>query len=501
MNISFELTRDLLLVSPLLILFVASIIPISMKAFVGENAVQPISILFTGLVGLVAAAGLTVSVVNSYWSFSSTNFVEAFHGTLLVDGIAIWSNYIIYIIVGLSLMLTYDHAATRGKHYSEHIFLILNATIGMSLAVMSNNLLIAFIAIELMSLSIYLLIALSNEKLYAKESSFKYLILGGISSAILLYGMAFIFGSSGTLSIPVIGELSANLFKTSSLFVLGTGLMLVGLSFKVSLVPFHSWTPDVYQGAASPVTSFMASAVKFASFIVFLRVFLYTDLIQVAEYKILDVFQWLAALTIIVGNVAAIMQKNLKRLLAYSSIANSGYIFIGLICGVFGTNPDSGVSALLFYLFGYSLMTVGSFALVALFERADNPIVLVEDLKGVAKENPLIAASLSLLMLSLAGLPPLLGFFSKFYLFASAIEQGFYWITFVGIIGSVISVYYYLRPIMYMYMSEAEGEVQINHGAFFSTAVLFLTAIMCVLIGLFSSPIFRYIQRAVDASL
>lgn len=501
MNISFESSRDLLLTSPLIVLFLASILPISLKAFWGEKAVQPISVLFTGLVGLIAAAGLTISIVNTYWSFSSTNLVEAFGGAILVDGIAVWSNYIIYIIVGLVLMLTYEHAGTRGRFYPEHIFLILNATIGLSLAVMANHLLTAFIAIELFSLTTYILIALAQEKLYAKESSFKYLILGGVSSAILLYGMAFIYGSAGTLAIPQIGELSGELFKSSSLFVLGTSLVLVGLGFKVSLVPFHSWAPDVYQGAASPITAFMASAVKFASFIVFLRVFLYTDMAKVADYNIFNVFQWLAAATIILGNIAALKQQNLKRLLAYSSIANSGYIFVALISAVFGMNPDSGVSSLLFYLFSYSIMTMGTFALIAMLEKNNNPIVLLDDLKGLSKEHPLISLCLGLLMLSLAGLPPLLGFFSKFYLFASAIEQGFYWLTFVGILGSIVSVYYYLKPIMLMYMSESDGDIFVNRGAFFSASVLMLSALLSVAMGLFSSPIFRYIQRAVDSSL
>jgi NADH-quinone oxidoreductase subunit N len=271
-------------------------------------------------------------------------------------------------------------------------------------------------------------------------------------------------------------------------------MVILGFAFKVSIFPLHAWTPDVYQGAPTPVTAFMATGVKVATFVAFLRFFNSQGFAVSVHLE--TVLIWLAVLTMFIGNVGALMQDNFKRVLAYSSVAHSGYAMIGLIAAGFGNNFDAGATGLLFYLFSYALMTLGSFALVAVFEKHENSQLTVNGLKGLAGRYPILALSLSVLMLSLAGIPPTLGFFGKFYIFSAAMEQGMYWLVFWGVINSVISVYYYLRPVVMMYMSEEQGdEVMATHLLTRMTVVF--AAILIVLMGLFSSPVLRAVQKSV----
>ncbi len=491
---------ELIVVAPLFWLFIASIVPMTVKAFRDGQEMNPFTSLMYATFGLVGAAALTLSAVKGFWKISGLNFVEAFSRAIVIDGITVWGSYIIFVVVGFCLFLLYDSKETRDKLFSEHIFLVLNATIGMALVVMSNNLIVTFISIELMSLSLYLLIALNKERLLSKEAALKYFVLGGVGSAILLYGIAFIYGGAGTTNLQEVGELAAQLFENNVFFRFGTILTCVGFAFKISLVPFHSWAPDVYQGAATPVTGIMATAVKVASFIAFLRFFLYADFYDLNSDQFVWFMQWLAALTMIVGNVAAIMQDNFKRMLAYSSVAHSGYAFMAVIVASFGTDSDAGVTSLMFYLLSYSIMTVGTFALVVVFEKSADTVLLTTDLKGLSKRSPALALGLSLLLFSLAGLPPSIGFFGKFYVFSATIEQGFYWLTFVGVLSSIISVYYYLRPVVVMYMMDGEG-FEVRKEAFFSRSIVVLSAIGVCVLGLLSSRIFRFVQSSITESL
>lgn len=491
---------ELIVITPLVWLFLASIIPMSVKVVKDGNEMNPITSLMYAVIGLVGAAGLTLSAVKGFWNISELNFVEAFSEAIVVDGITVWGSYIIFVVVGFCLFLLYDSKATRDRQFSEHIFLILNATIGMALVVMSNNLIVTFISIELMSLSLYLLIALNKERLLSKEASFKYFVLGGLGSAILLYGIAFIYGSVGSTNLHEIGNLAAQNFQSDVFFRFGVILTCVGFAFKISLVPFHSWTPDVYQGAATPVTSIMATAVKVASFIAFLRFFLYADFYDLDSDKFVWFMQWLAALTMLIGNVAAIMQDNFKRMLAYSSIAHSGYAFMAVIVTSFGTDSDAGVTALMFYLISYSIMTVGTLALVVTLEHSEKTTLLMSDLSGLSKKAPIMAFSLSVLLFSLAGLPPSIGFFGKFYVFSATIEQGFYWLTFIGVLSSIISVYYYLRPVVMMYMVDGDG-FKVRKEALFSQAIVVVSAVGVCVLGILSSRIFRFVQSSITESL
>lgn len=488
---------DLFVIAPFIPLFLASIVPISVKAFRGQE-LNPFVSMVWSVVGVVAAAGLTISLVNSYWRLSGLNFVQAFSGAIVVDGIAIWSSYVIYIITGFVLMLLYENRATRAQQFSEHIFLIMNSALGMALVIMSNNLLITFMAIELMSLSVYLLIALSKEPILSKEASFKYFVLGGVASAVFLYGIAFVYGAAGSVSLETVGSQFSQLFATNPLFVIGVVLIIAGMAFKVSMVPFHAWTPDVYQGSATPVTTFMSTGVKLASFIALLRIFIYSDSSQVLDLQYL--MQWIAALTMIGGNLAALRQENIKRMLAYSSVSHSGYVSMGLIAATFGVGADEGTASMLFYLLAYSLMTIGALAVVSALESREDTLLSVDDLRGLSDKSPVMAFALSVLLLSLAGIPPTLGFFGKFYIFAAALSSGFYWLAFIGVLSSVLGVYFYLRPIVVMYMKEG-GSAQLNPDTYLSQSVAFVMALAMLVFGVASSPLYYFVKQSVFGSL
>lgn len=493
---SFNLT-ELLVISPLVALFIGSIIPISVKAFRGQE-MSPFASLFAAIVAVITAAGLNITFVSGFWKFSGLNYMTVFSGSLVVDGIAVWAAYVIYIVTGFVLMLLYENRATQGNLFAEHIFLTLSAALGMVLVTMSNNLIILFITIELMSLSIYLLIALSKEGVFSREASFKYFVLGSVGSAILLYGIAFIYGTTNSTILQDVGANAASLFLSDKLFAVGLGLVIAGMAFKVSLVPFHTWAPDVYQGSATPVTTFMATGVKLASFIAFLRLFLYSEVID--SGMISSLFQWLAVITMIVGSVAALRQDNIKRMLAYSSIAHSGYAMMGFLSATFGFESSEGTSAMLFYLLVYSLMTIGSFAVVSALEAKEDTILLVDDLKGLAKRQPMLAFVFTVILLSLAGLPPTVGFFGKLYLMVATIEQGFLWVAIMAMISSAIGVYFYLRPIVVMYMTEG-SIAPINKNSYLTQSVALVMAMAMIIFGVFASPLYAFVRGSVFSSM
>ncbi|HVK60858.1 MAG TPA: NADH-quinone oxidoreductase subunit N [Bdellovibrionales bacterium] len=482
--------KDLVAVAPMASLFALSMIPLLLKVFMGNREPNPFTVLVYNFIGLMVGAGLTAALFGVTYSTKAT----AFSNALVVDGISVWMSYLVYFATAVALMLSYDHVATRGKQFTEFCFLTISAAIGMLILIMANDLIVTFIGIETMSLSLYILVAMSKEQVLSKEASFKYFVLGSFASAIFLYGISLMYGTSGTTYFPQLAEALPKLIETNRVFVAGLGLLILGFAFKVSIFPLHAWTPDVYQGAATPVTALMSTAVKAATFVAFLRLFAVEGLsVSTPLYYLL---MWLAVLTMTVGNVAAIMQNNFKRVLAYSSVAHSGYALIGLIAAGFGSNYEGAATSLLFYMFSYSIMTLGSFAVVALFEKHANTSLEVNDLRGAARKYPVLGLSLTILMLSLAGIPPTLGFFGKLFIFSAAIEQDMYWLVFWGVINSAISVYYYLRPIVVMYMSEEEGsEVMASH--LFTRGAIVVSAIAIVILGILSSPILRIVQKSV----
>ncbi len=486
MNITVGIT-DILLTSPLIALFLFSLIPLTIKVLRGNKEQNPAATLTIALIGLSVAAGLMVIFAGSDKT--------AFNNQLLFDGLTLWASLIAIMAAAGGMVMMYENPSTMGKQFSELIFLAMSSVLGMIILVAAVNLLTVFIGLELMSLSLYLMIAMSNEQKLSKEAAIKYFVLGSFASAIFLYGVSFIFGSTGSVNITDFMQSAATLVKTSKLFLFGTVFIILGYCFKISIAPFHAWTPDVYQGAPTPITSFMATAVKVVSFAAFMRVIATQPLL--GSQNLFDVMQWLAVITMTVGNVAAIMQSNLKRTLAYSSISHSGYLLVGVITAGISQNSAYSATSVLIYLFTYSLMTMGAFAIISLMEKSETTIINTDDLAGFSKNQPVLALGLSICLLSMAGLPPTLGFFGKFYLFSAAVSEGLIWLALWGVINSVISVYYYLRPIVVMYMRPGDADVA-NNSWHATTFLAVLSAVLILVVGIFSGPLFEMIEKSLS---
>jgi NADH-quinone oxidoreductase subunit N len=484
MNFTIDM-GDVLLISPMIALFLSSLVPLTIKVLKGNAEQAPIATLTQALLGIIAAAGLLVS----FGGGGNT----AFNGVLAFDGITLTTGLIALAAAAGSLILMFENPATRGVQFSELVFLTLSSVLGMLILISALDLLMIFIGLEMMSLSLYIMIGMSHEQRLSKESAFKYFVLGSLASAIFLFGISFIFGSSGQTNILQLLDTTVQLVQTNRLFLFGLVLVVVGFCFKVSVAPFHAWTPDVYQGAPTPHTAFMATAVKVVSFAAFLRIIALRPL--VASESLFDILQWLAVITMLVGNTAAILQNNLKRMLAYSSISHSGYLLVGLLTAGISDNGSFAASSVIFYLFAYSLMTVGAFALVSMMEKTEDHTMEVDDLAGFAKKRPALAMCFAIFMLSFAGMPPSIGFFSKFYLFNAAVGEGLIWLAVWGVLNSVISVYYYLRPVVVMYMKE--GEADVSHAGHFATAfMIIVTAALTLLLGVVSGPLLAWFESS-----
>ncbi len=482
---------DVLLISPMIVLFLFSLLPLTTKVLRGNREQSPTATLIEALIGLALTAGLLIVFAGTGPSQTATP--SAFNGQLVFDGLTLWMGLIAVFSAAGAMILMYENPATRGNQFSELIFLALNSVVGMLIMVSAVDLITIFIGLELMSLSLYLMIAMSHEQKISKEAALKYFVLGSFASALFLYGISFIFGSAGTINVLDLMETSAILIKTNKVFMFGTAFVIFGFCFKVSIAPFHAWTPDVYQGAPTPITAFMATAVKAVSFAAFLRLLATKPL--VGSENLFTVLQWLAVITMTLGNVAALVQTNLKRTLAYSSIANSGYVLIGAIAAGISQGSAFGAASVVFYLLAYSLMTFGAFAIVSLIEKNENSVVQTEDLAGFAKNQPLLSLCLTIFMLSLAGIPPLMGFFGKFYIFSAAVSEGLLWLALWGVINSVLSAYYYLRPIVFMYMKEGDCDVA-DESHFGTTVTVVVAALLILVLGLGSGPVFDMIEKS-----
>lgn len=498
MTLEFGLS-DVLKASPMIALFLFSLIPITLKVLRGNKEPNNTASLIQGLIGLLLAAILLV-LVSSLVPPPADQTV--FARALVLDGLTLSVGLLCILGAGAALVLMHDHPATSGDQFAELVFLALNATLGMLILTSALDLLVLFIGLETMSLSLYLMIGMSHEQKLAKESAFKYFVLGSFASGIFLYGLSFLFGTVGSTSLSEIIMKTPELIGASRLFLMGLVLVVIGFCFKVSIVPFHAWTPDVYQGAPTPHTSLMATAVKAVSFAAFLRVLATKGLI--GSPNLFEIMQWLAVLTMIVGNVAALIQTNMKRMLAYSSVAHSGYLLVGLIASGSADDMSFGASTVVFYLMGYSLMTMGAFAVIGLLEKTENTQVSVDNFAGFAKKHPVMGFCLTLFLLSLAGIPPTVGFFGKFYLFSAAVSQGLLWLALWGVLNSVLSVYYYLRPIVSMYMMEGadsdDGAIQSLSKMWGSRLVIGTLAFLTVFLGIFSGTLYDFVERLLGVS-
>lgn len=390
------------------------------------------------LVSLVVALVFIVAVVGN-------NSVTAFNGMYATDGFAVFMKVLILGGSFFAVIMSAEYMKNEGIARFEFPILIVFATVGMMMMVSANNLMALYLGLELQSLSLYVIAAFHRDSLRSSEAGLKYFVLGALSSAMLLYGMSIVYGFTGTLSFD--GLAAAFDEGASAGVIIGLVFMIAGMAFKVSAVPFHMWTPDVYEGAPTPVTAFFSVAPKVAGFALFLRVMLEPFGALVAEWQTIIAFMSIASMAL--GSLAAIAQRNIKRLMAYSSIGHVGFALVGLAAG-----SEIGVRGVLIYLAIYVVMNIGTFAVILSMRRHGNMVETIDDLAGLSKSNPKMAAAMAAFMLSLAGIPPLAGFFGKLYVFMAAIESGLYTLAILGVLASVISAFYYLRIVKIMYFDE-----------------------------------------------
>lgn len=443
-----------------------------------------------GLTALLAAVGLALTMGISLSQLGNNS--TAFGGMVVLDGFSNFLN-ILFLLTGLfGVALAYGYLHRMGLERGEYYAIMLFSITGMMLMSQSTDLIITFLALELLSIPLYVLAAFAYPRMESEEAGVKYFLLGAYATGFVVFGIALVFGATGTTAFEGIVQAVNSGAATRPLLLAGAGLILVGFGFKVAAVPFHMWTPDVYQGSPTAVTAFMAAGAKAAGFAALLRVFATAFPSLAAD--LMPVMAVLSALTMIVGNILAIAQTDIKRMLAYSSIAQAGYILMAFV--PFGDEKVRlvSVAAGLFYLVAYTLTSFGSWGVVMALEKAEGKGLAIADYAGLAKKYPMLAASMTVFMLSLTGLPPTLGLIGKIYLFRAAIEGGVYWLAIIGVITSLISAYYYLRVIVFMYMRD--GDPQIARETWLELAIG-ACAVLTVLISLMPGSLFAWASQAV----
>lgn len=438
---SESFTFDVQQVLPDIILSLFGIAILLADPFVSKAKKASLGIV--GLLGILAAAVATVNMTGN-------DIVTVFSGMIIVDKFSLFFRFTFLLISGLTILASLDYLKRQNLNLGEYYALVLFATVGMNLMAASNELIMVFLGLETLSISCYILLGIRRADTRSNESALKYFLLGSFSSAFFLYGVAMAYGATRTTNLEMIGAKVLSGTANLSLISLAAGLMFVGFGFKVATAPFHVWTPDVYEGAPIPITAFMSVGPKAAGFALLIRVFWVA--FPTTYHKWLTVVWISAVLTMIIGNFVAIVQSNIKRMLAYSSIAHAGYILVA-----FASRGD-GIAAVLFYTLAYALMNLGAFTIVALIGRENERKISVEDYAGIGFKQPLLAICLSVCLLSLAGIPLTAGFAGKFLIFRAAIESHLIWLAIIGVINSAISVYYYLRIIVIMYMKESADE-------------------------------------------
>jgi NADH-quinone oxidoreductase subunit N len=394
-----------------------------------------------GWVTLVILAATLASLV----PFESTH-VEVAHGLLAVDRFALFFKILFLVAAGITVLMSMPYLAVEGASPGEYYFLVLCATLGMMIVSGGIDLITIFIGLETMTVSFYILAGFIKPSQRSNEAAVKYFLLGAFSVGILLYGMSLMYGLSGTTSLRAMASAFAGQEHDPRL-VLAVILVVAGVGFKIAAVPFHMWAPDVYEGAPTPITAFLSVGSKAASFAMLLRIFLEGLPAMSDKWRLL--FYVLSIITMTVGNFAALTQTNLKRMLAYSSIAHAGYVLIGVVAGT-----PRGVTATLIYLLIYSFMQLGAFAVIVLMRRRDEIGDELKDFSGLAFRNPFAAFAMLLFMLSLGGIPPTAGFMGKFWLFSAAVDAGYYWLALIGVLNSAVSLYYYIRVVVFMYLKK-----------------------------------------------
>jgi NADH-quinone oxidoreductase subunit N len=452
---------------PMACVAAAAIASMTAEAFRDPGERMPIAGL--GVVGLVGAALASLVL----WNHNASSF-----GVVIADNFGLFVTMILVIVGLLSLAISGPTIAREGLPSGEYYALMLFSIAGMMLMATATDLLVIFLALEVLSLAVYVLTGIRRDQAIGTEAAFKYFLLGAFSSAFFLYGIAFTYGLTGSTRLDRVGSLiAAQAMAPTPMQLLAVGLLFVGFAFKVSAVPFHMWTPDAYEGAPPAVTGFMSTGVKAAAFAAFARVFLSAFEPLRGDWG--PILWVVAAATMIGGTVVGLAQSSVKRMLAYSSIAHAGYLLVALLSA-----NDVGKGAILFYLLTYAITNLGAFGVIVVLDTADRPNDQVGDYAGLWTDRPGLAALMTIFLLSLGGFPPMAGFIAKWYVFSAAVKAGYTWLAIIGVLTSVISVFFYLRIIVMMYMTATDRPARFPAMPRIVAAALIVSAILIFYLGI-----------------
>jgi NADH-quinone oxidoreductase subunit N len=436
---------DLIALAPVLVLSVFAMLVLVLDLWGGRNKSL---LVFTSLVGLLMTA-ISAFAKHPIPAYS-------FNDSYIVDHMSLFFICIFTISSALAILLSVEYNEREGIRAGEYYALILFCTVGMILLASSTDMIMIFLGIEIVSICLYVLAGIRRNDHRSNEAALKYFLLGAFATGFLLYGMTLVYGSTGSTNLFKIAEVVQNPSAQSNpLLLMGLVLLVIGFGFKVASVPFHMWAPDVYQGAPTPVTAFMAVGPKAAAFAAFFRVFAEAFPEMSPSWEML--LSIIAVLSMFVGNLGAIMQTNIKRMLAFSSISHAGYILMAVIA-----KSSLGSSSMLFYMLTYAFMTFGIFGIIIILGRKGEENLEIQNYSGLAYKHPVIALSMTIFLLSLGGLPPFAGFVAKFYLFSAAVQEGLLTLVIIAVLNSAISFYYYLKIVVFMYMKEPEAEFNIS---------------------------------------
>jgi NADH-quinone oxidoreductase subunit N len=467
-------------VVPMLCVTLAALASMGAEAFRDPEDRWPMGLL--GIVGLIGA-GVSAALL---WNRNAAGF-----GVIIADNFGLFVTFVLVVVGILTIMFSSQVVNRDGLPPGEYYALTLFAIVGMIMMATANDLLVIFIALEVLSLSVYVLTGI-NRGVAGTEAAFKYFLLGAFSSAFFLYGIAFTYGVTGSTRLMAVAQaLSSQAAASNPLILIALGLLLVGFAFKISAVPFHMWTPDAYEGAPAIVTGFMSTGVKAAAFAAFARVFLST--FEPFKDQWIPLVAIIAAATMIVGTVVGVAQTNVKRMLAYSSIAHGGYLLVGLVAA-----NQVGKAAILFYLLAYAVTNVAAFGVIAMLGTRERGNDELRDYAGLWYSHPALAALMTVCLLSLGGIPPTAGFIGKWYIFTAAVSAGYYGLAIIGVLTSVVSVFFYIRVVVMMYMAERPADLGAPRVGGFGMAALSLAIIAIFYLGILPTDVLNLAANSIS---
>ena len=464
---------------PLIIVVATGIIVMLADLFIADKR----SLGWVSLIGALLAAAVGAM------QQGMPGFDPAFQNMALTDGYAHFFNLIFLSAAALSILVALGYLGRVGLQKGEYYALLLFSTAGMMMMAAATDLILIFLGLETMSIALYVLAAFNRNQRASGEAGIKYFLMGSFASAFFLYGAALLYGATGSTNLSVIGGALAG--GENPIAMVGLGLLLIGFAFKIAAVPFHWWTPDVYSGSPTAVTAFMSVGAKAAGFAALIRLLMLSFPPPSLSGDWQTAIAVLAVLTMTLGNIAALGQKDVKRMLAYSSIAHAGYILVGVAAG-----NAAGISAALFYLMAYTFMNIGAFAVVSVLERKGAVGSSIKDYAGLAGRNMWLALGMAIFLLSLTGFPPLAGFWGKLYLFRAAVQSNLTWLAVIGVLNSGIAAYYYLNVIVQMYMNPAADEAPAINLTLVTQAALGVAALFTVIVGLLPGSMIEMTMRS-----